>query len=105
MRFQLLGKSGLKVSQICLGTMTFGVESGFGAEEFQCRQMFDAYLNAGGNFIDTANIYSGGRSEKLLSNFIATERSRLVLASKFSMTTQASDPNAGGNSRNNLQQS
>ncbi len=105
MRFQLLGKSGLKVSQICLGTMTFGVESGFGAEEFQCRQMFDAYLNAGGNFIDTANIYSGGRSEKLLSNFIATERSRLVLASKFSMTTQASDPNAGGNSRKNLQQS
>ena len=68
-------------------------------------QVFDAYLAAGGNFIDTANIYTGGTSERMLSRMIAAERARLVLATKFSMTTDPRDPNAGGNSRKNLQQS
>ncbi len=104
MRLRLLGRTGLKVSELCLGTMTFGEESGFGADEAACRGVFDAYLEAGGNFIDTANIYTGGTSERMLGKFIDGSRSRLVLASKFSMTTDPRDPNAGGNSRKNLQQ-
>jgi aryl-alcohol dehydrogenase-like predicted oxidoreductase len=104
MRYRLLGKSGVKVSEICLGTMTFGEESGFGAGADECRRMYQAFRAAGGNFIDTANIYTGGTSERLLAGLIAGERSRLVLASKFSMTTDPADPNAGGNSRKNLHQ-
>ncbi|MCP5340167.1 MAG: aldo/keto reductase [Sinobacteraceae bacterium] len=105
MRFRQLGRSGLKVSELCLGTMTFGEQSGFGAAAAECRRMFDAYLEAGGNFIDTANIYTSGTSEQLLAEMIAAERGRLVVASKFSMTTDPRNPNAGGNSRKNLQQS
>ncbi|MCU0758751.1 MAG: aldo/keto reductase [Steroidobacteraceae bacterium] len=105
MRSRQLGHSGLKVSELCLGTMTFGEESGFGAPEAECRRMFDAYREAGGNFLDTANIYSGGSSERILAGLVAAERDRLVVASKFSMTTDPRDPNAGGNSRKNLRQS
>ncbi len=105
MRYRQLGRSGLKVAEICLGTMTFGEESGFGADEAECRRVFDAYLAAGGNFLDTANIYTAGTSERMLSRMIAAERARLVLATKYSMTTDPKDPNAGGNSRKNLQQS
>ncbi len=105
MKFRLLGHSGLKVSELCLGTMTFGEVPGMGADKAESRRMFDAYLAAGGNFIDTANIYTGSQSEQLLGEFVAAERARLVLATKFSMTTQPQDPNAGGNSRKNLQQS
>jgi aryl-alcohol dehydrogenase-like predicted oxidoreductase len=104
MNYTLLGRSGLKVSSACLGTMTFGEFMGMGADEAQSRRMFDAYLASGGNFIDTANIYSNGQSERMLGEFIAAERARLVVASKFSMSTQAQDPNAGGNSRKNLHQ-
>ena len=105
MRYKMLGGSGVKVSEICLGTMTFGEENGFGANKIESRRMFDAYLAAGGNFIDTANIYTFGSSERMLGEFIAAERPHLVLASKFSMTTNSKDPNAGGNSRKALQQS
>jgi aryl-alcohol dehydrogenase-like predicted oxidoreductase len=84
--------------------MTFGEEHGFGASLDESRRMFDAFLEAGGNFIDTANIYTQGSSERFLADFIAPQRARLVLASKFSMTTDPGDPNAGGNSRKNLQQ-
>lgn len=104
MRYRLLGRSGLKVSELCLGTMTFGEEHGFGAPRAEARQMFDAFVEAGGNFIDTANIYTQGSSERFLGEFIGSQRSRLVLASKFSMTTDPADPNAGGNSRKNLRQ-
>lgn len=104
MRYRLLGRSGLKVSEICLGTMTFGEEHGFGAPLDESRRMFDAFVEAGGNFIDTANIYTQGSSERFLAEFVAAQRGRLVLASKFSMTTDPADPNAGGNSRKNLQQ-
>ncbi len=105
MRYKILGDSGLKVSEICLGTMTFGEESGFGTNKLESQRMFAAYLDAGGNFVDTANIYSTGTSEKMLGEFITGERTRLVLASKFTMSTDGKDPNAGGNSRKNLQQS
>jgi aryl-alcohol dehydrogenase-like predicted oxidoreductase len=105
MRYQLLGRSGLKVSSLCLGTMTFGEESGFGASQAECAKIFDAFVAAGGNFIDTANLYTYGTSERFLADFIAAERARLVVASKFTMSMNAADPNAGGNSRKNLQQS
>jgi aryl-alcohol dehydrogenase-like predicted oxidoreductase len=104
MRYRLLGDTGLKVSELCLGTMTFGEEWGFGAHRDECRRVFDAYLAAGGNFIDSANIYTAGSSERFLAEFIAPHRQRLVLASKFTMTTDARDLNAGGNSRKNLHQ-
>jgi aryl-alcohol dehydrogenase-like predicted oxidoreductase len=83
MRYKLLGKSGLRVSEICLGTMTFGEEFGWGASYEESRKIFDTFMNAGGNFIDTANeIYTGGTSETYLGNFIAADRERIVLATK-----------------------
>jgi aryl-alcohol dehydrogenase-like predicted oxidoreductase len=104
MQYRWLGRSGVRVSQLCLGTMTFGVEHGFGADLDESRRIFDAYVDAGGNFIDTANMYTQGSSERYLADFIAPLRSRLVVASKFTMTMDPADPNAGGNSRKNLTQ-
>lgn len=105
MQFRYLGQSGLKVSELCLGTMTFGESTGFGADRQECRRIYDAYMAADGNFIDTANIYTGGSSEEFLGEFIRADRSRLVLATKYSMSTLPSDPNAGGNARKNLHES
>ena len=84
--------------------MTFGEELGTGASEPVCRQIYDRFRQAGGNFIDTANIYTRGTSEKMLANFIRPEREHIVLASKYSMTTRSEDPNAGGNHRKNMVQ-
>lgn len=105
MKYKILGRSGLKVSEICLGTMTFGEEFGIGAPEPVCREIYDAFCEAGGNFVDTADIYNGGTSERMLGSFIADERERIVLASKYSLNTRTDDPNAGGNHRKNLVQS
>lgn len=105
MQFRYLGQSGLKVSELCLGTMTFGESTGFGAHRDECRRIYDAYLAAEGNFIDTANIYTGGSSEAFLGEFIGADRSRLVLATKYSMSTNPADPNAGGNARKTLHES
>lgn len=74
MKYKLLGKSGLRVSEICLGTMTFGEDWGWGAGKDESRRIFDAFLEAGGNFIDTANGYTNGSSEKMLGEFIQKER-------------------------------
>lgn len=104
MRYQLLGNSGLRVSELCLGAMTFGEEFGIGAPPEECRRVFDAFLAAGGNFIDTANIYNAGTSERILGGFINGQRDRLVLASKYTLSTGADDPNAGGSHRKNLVQ-
>jgi aryl-alcohol dehydrogenase-like predicted oxidoreductase len=95
----------MKVSELCLGAMTFGQEFGIGAPEDECRRVYDDFLDAGGNFIDTANIYNQGTSERMLGKFIGGDRERLVLASKYSLTTQPTDPNAGGSHRKNLVQS
>ena len=92
----------MKVSELCLGAMTFGEETGFGAPETECRRVFDAFLAAGGNFIDTANIYQRGSSERMLAGFIASQRDALVIASKYSMSGNPADPNSGGNHRLNL---
>ena len=92
------------MSELCLGTMTFGEEHGFGADLDESRRMFAAFVDAGGNFIDTANMYTQGSSERFLAEFIAPLRARLVVASKFTMSTDPADPNGGGNSRKNLTQ-
>ena len=104
MQYKWLGRSGVRVSELCLGTMTFGQEHGFGADLDESRRMFDAFVEAGGNFIDTANMYTQGSSERFLAEFIVPLRSRLVVASKFTMSTEPADPNGGGNSRKNMTQ-
>lgn len=103
--YRLLGRSGLRVSPMSLGTMTFGKDWGWGADEDDARRQFDIYVNAGGNFIDTANIYTNGNSETLLGRFAAGRRDRLVIASKYTLNPFPGDPNGGGNHRKNLMQS
>jgi aryl-alcohol dehydrogenase-like predicted oxidoreductase len=105
MKYLRLGSSGLMVSELCLGTMTFGEEMGIGSPASECREIFDAFMAAGGNFLDTANIYNRGTSERILGELIASHRDYVVVASKYSLNTRADDPNAGGNHRKNLVQS
>jgi aryl-alcohol dehydrogenase-like predicted oxidoreductase len=105
MRYKLLGKSGLRVSELCLGTMTFGETWGWGASKDESHRIFDAFVEAGGNFVDTANNYTDGVSEQYVGEFIASARERLVVATKYTLTTRKDDPNGGGNSRKNLVQS
>lgn len=104
MTYHTLGKSGLKVTRLALGTMTFGTEWGWGADKETARSMFDAYVDAGGNFFDTADAYTGGTAESWLGEFIAERglREDAVIASKFSMNLEASSPNAAGNGRKNI---
>lgn len=99
-----LGRSGLLVSPLCLGTMTFGTEWGWGAEESVSRSLFDRYTEAGGNFIDTADGYTGGKSEQMVGKFVRERsvRDRVVLATKFTFSGEAGNPNAGGNGRKNI---
>jgi len=106
MRYKLLGKSGLRVSELCFGTMTFGEEWGWGANKKECRKMFDTFLEAGGNFIDTANRYTEGTSEKFLGEFIADSklREQIVLATKYTLYMKKGEPNSAGNHRKNLVQ-
>ena len=87
MKYKLLGHSGLRVSELCLGTMTFGLEWGWGSDYQQSREVFDTYANAGGNFVDTANRYTEGTSEKWLGEFIASDRDHFVLATKYSLVS------------------
>jgi aryl-alcohol dehydrogenase-like predicted oxidoreductase len=102
MRYRLLGKSGLRVSELCLGTMTFGNDWGWGSPKDESRRILDAFLEAGGNFIDTANIYTNGTSETLLGEFLQGRRDSAVLATKYTNATPGTDPNAGGNQRKNM---
>jgi aryl-alcohol dehydrogenase-like predicted oxidoreductase len=99
-----LGRTGLRVSPLCLGTMTFGTEWGWGSEEDTSRAVFDRYIDAGGNFIDTADGYTEGHSEELLGQFITQRnlRDRVVLATKFTFNREPGNPNAGGNGRKNI---
>ena len=105
MRYKLLGKSGLRVSELALGTMTFGEDWGWGASKEVSQQIFDAYAAAGGNFIDTANNYTNGTSEKYVGEFIQADRHHFVLATKYTLSERPSDPNFGGNQRKNLMRS
>jgi len=105
MRYKLLGRSGLRVSELCYGAMTFGQEWGWGSDRKECRRVFDAFADAGGNFIDTANFYTNGTSEKLLGQFVRGRREEFVLATKYTLSMRPDDPNGGGNHRKNLVQS
>jgi aryl-alcohol dehydrogenase-like predicted oxidoreductase len=110
MNYQLLGRSGLRVSDLCLGTMTFGEDWGWGASKEESRKIYDAYRGAGGNFIDTANIYTNGSSEKLVGEFIGGHREEVVVATKYTNAAAGftgqpgTDANAGGNQRKNMVQ-
>ena len=105
MNYKLLGKSGLRVSEFALGTMTFGEDWGWGADKDTSRQIFDKYVEAGGNFIDTANNYTKGTSEKFVGEFIKSERDQFVVATKYTLRLENGNPknfNEGGNSRKSM---
>jgi aryl-alcohol dehydrogenase-like predicted oxidoreductase len=100
--YRLLGRSGLRVSPMVLGTMTFGTDWGWGADREEAHRIFDAYVDRGGNFIDSANNYTNGTAEQLVGEFAADKRERLTIATKYSATTRPEDPNSGGNHRKSM---
>ena len=106
MRYKLLGRSGLRVSELALGTMTFGDAWGWGADADESKKQFDLFAEAGGNFIDTSVNYTNGQAETILGGLLKSERQHFVVATKYSLTNPESrDPNSGGNSRKNMRQS
>lgn len=100
--YRLLGRSGLRVSPLALGAMTFGTDWGWGTDRDEARRIFDAYVDRGGNFIDTANKYTNGTSERLVGELAGDRRERLVLATKYTLSMRPGDPNSGGNHRKNM---
>ena len=106
MRYKLLGRSGLRVSEFSLGTMTFGKTWGWGASKAESKKMFDLFANAGGNFIDTSINYTDGTSEEFLGDLLKADRDHFVVATKYTLTKpDNADPNGGGNSRKNMMKS
>jgi len=104
-RYSILGRSGLRVSKIALGTMTFGPGVEWSRPEDEARAVFEAYAEAGGNFLDTANMYTGGESEKIIGRLVASDRERYVIASKYANCVPGkNDPNAAGSHRKSLMQ-
>ncbi|AGC48491.1 aldo/keto reductase [Myxococcus stipitatus DSM 14675] len=103
-RYHLLGRSGLRVSPLALGTMTFGTEWGWGSPKETAHRLLARYLEAGGNFLDTADGYTGGTSEEFIGDYFAKQggRDSAVIATKFTINTIPGDPNAGGNGRKNI---
>ena len=105
MKYKLLGPSGLHVSELCLGTMTFGEDWGWGASKDESREIFEAFAEAGGNFIDTSGNYTNGTSETFIGEFIQSERDRFIVATKYSLRVgkgHPANPNHGGNSRKSM---
>ena len=106
MNLKLLGNSGLKVSELCLGTMGFGTENGWGADKEPSFRIMEAFAYAGGNFLDTANRYKDGTSEKIIGEFmLQQDRDYWVLATKYSLYDNLENPNASGNNRKNMMRS
>ncbi|MCP3165466.1 aldo/keto reductase [Myxococcus qinghaiensis] len=103
-RYHLLGRSGLRVSPLALGTMTFGTEWGWGSPKDTAHRLLARYLEAGGNFLDTADGYTNGTSEEFIGDYFAKQGGRdgAVIATKFTVNTSPGDPNAGGNGRKNI---
>src|SRR6266436_138726 len=104
MKYRLLGKSGLRVSEASLGTMTFGDEWGWGSPKVEAQKVYETYREAGGNVIDMANFYTNGTSETFLGEFMQGHRESVVLATKYSNAAPGNDPNAAGNHRKNMMQ-
>ena len=100
--YRLLGRSGLRVSPLALGTATFGTEWGWGAGKAEARRLFDTYVERGGNFIDTANTYTDGSAERQLGEFARGNRESLVLATKYTTLRRPGDPNSAGAHRKSL---
>jgi aryl-alcohol dehydrogenase-like predicted oxidoreductase len=100
--YRLLGRSGLRVSPLALGTMTFGTDWGWGADREEAHRIFDAYVDRGGNFIDSSNNYTNGTSEQLIGELAADKRDRLTIATKYSASTRPDDPNSGGDHRKSM---
>ena len=104
MRYRLLGSSGLRVAEISLGTMTFGEEWGWGTAKDESRKIYNAYREAGGNFIDTANLYTVGSSETFVGEFVRGHREEMVIATKYTNAAPGNDANAAGNHRKSMVQ-
>ncbi|QIY65265.1 aldo/keto reductase [Streptomyces sp. RPA4-2] len=102
MRYRLLGRTGLRVSELFLGAMTFGEQDGVGAPKEECARILDAYAEAGGNVVDTAVNYRGGASEEIVGELLKGRRDRFVLSTKYTISRDGADPNAAGNHRKNL---
>jgi aryl-alcohol dehydrogenase-like predicted oxidoreductase len=106
MRYKLLGRTGLRVSELCLGAMIFGDRrGGWGASKDEAARIVERFAEAGGNFVDTANYYARGESERIVGELIAAERERWVLSTKYTLTMRPDDPNGGGAHRKSLVQS
>ena len=103
--YRLLGRSGLRVSPLALGTMTFGVQQGWGSTDAEAERMFNHYVERGGNSIDSANFYANGESERVVAKLVRGRRNRFVIATKYALTMRPGDPNASGNHRKNMIQS
>jgi aryl-alcohol dehydrogenase-like predicted oxidoreductase len=104
MKYRLLGNSGLRVSELSLGTMTFGDDWGWGSPKEESQKVYNAFRDAGGNFIDTANVYTNGASETFLGEFSKGHRQSIVLATKYTNALPGKDPNAAGNQRKSMVQ-
>lgn len=104
MRYRIFGRqTGLRVSELALGTASFGTRLGYGTEPYEAKNIFDAYVNVGGNFIDTSERYQSGQSEELLSDFIAADRDHFVLASKYTVGTErVASISRNGNGRKSM---
>lgn len=102
MQYVLLGHSGLKVSEFCLGAMTFGDPRPVGTPVDDARRIFEAFTAAGGNFVDTASYYGQGASEETVGLLTEADRDRYVIATKYALSLRRDDPNAGGNHRKSL---
>ena len=106
MQYKLLGRSGLKVSELCLGTMGFGTATPWGVDKAASFSIMEAFGNAGGNFLDTANRYQDGMSEAIVGAFINQhDRDYWVVATKYSLYDNQTNPNASGNNRKNMMRS
>src|SRR6202011_4101741 len=104
MKYRSFGNSGLRVSEAALGAMTFGEDWGWGTAKDESRKVYDAFRDAGGNFIDTANFYTNGTSESFLGEFMKDHRQSVVLATKYTNAQPGTDANAAGNHRKRMVQ-
>jgi len=103
--YRLLGRCGLRISPLTLGTMTFGVPASWGCDYSEAEKIVNAFVERGGNILDTANFYAAGESERIVGRLLDGRREQLVVATKYSLSMRRGDPNASGNHRKNMVQS